>query len=472
MSLSKLSVPWIRKLLLKWVNRLNNIAIIGGGITGLAAAHYAKQAGAHVTLFEAGDRIGGKIKTIYQDGFTLEGGPDGYMARKPTLTELITELGLEEHLVRSKTGTSYIYVRQKLRQMPAGSVMGIPTKFWPMVKTDLFTWRGKFRAGFDLFLPRVYAGEDISLDRFFRTRLGSEVVDSMIGPLLSGIYNGTLEDMSIESTFPQFITIEQKTRSLILGMKALTPPVQAGAKTKEAGKFLSLDQGLGILVEALRPSIDRLETSTLVKSVRPHEVTLGNGTVERFDGIIIATSPNALGSLLEIPEAERLSQLKRTSSITVLAAFEESEVESSDGTGYVIAKAEGNALTACSWMHKKWPHMAPDGKALLRMYIGSEYVPNLMHEEDSTIAEFALNELRRIQQVGPPLFTKVERHIDTMPQYEVGHKQHVRAFEDALTKMDGIEACGAILYGVGLPDCVDSAKQAVERLNIKQAVSI
>lgn len=438
----------------------------------MAAAYYAKQAGAHVTLYEASDRIGGKIKTVYRDGFVLECGPDGYMARKPTLTELITELGLDDDLVRSMTGTSYIYVRNRLRQMPAGSVMGIPTKFWPMVKTDLFTWRGKFRAGMDLVLPRVYAGSDISLDTFFRARLGSEVVEAMIEPLLSGIYNGTLDDMSIESTFPQFITIEQKTRSLILGMKALTPPVQAGVKPREAGKFLSLGQGLGVLIDALRPSIDRLCLGTRVAAVRPHEVVLEDGTVESFDGIVLATSPNALGPLLGLPEAERLSSLKRTSSITVLAAFEKADVEALDGTGYVIAKSEGNALTACSWMHKKWPHMAPENKALLRVYIGSAFVPDLLTESDETIADFALRELRKIQHVGNPIFTRVERHVDTMPQYEVGHKQYVRAFEETLSSLDGVEACGAILHGVGLPDCVDSAKQAVTRIMARQVVSV
>ncbi len=438
----------------------------------MAAAYYAKQAGAHVTLYEASDRIGGKIKTVYRDGFVLECGPDGYMARKPTLTELITELGLDDDLVRSMTGTSYIYVRNRLRQMPAGSVMGIPTKFWPMVKTDLFTWRGKFRAGMDLVLPRVYAGSDISLDTFFRARLGSEVVEAMIEPLLSGIYNGTLDDMSIESTFPQFITIEQKTRSLILGMKALTPPVQAGVKPREAGKFLSLGQGLGVLIEALRPSIDRLCLGTRVAAVRPHEVVLEDGTVESFDGIVLATSPNAIGPLLGLPEAERLSSLKRTSSITVLAAFEKADVEALDGTGYVIAKGEGNALTACSWMHKKWPHMAPENKALLRVYIGSAFVPDLLTESDETIADFALRELRKIQHVGNPIFTRVERHVDTMPQYEVGHKQYVRAFEETLSSLDGVEACGAILHGVGLPDCVDSAKQAVTRIMARQVVSV
>jgi len=438
----------------------------------MAAAYYAKQAGAHVTLYEASDRIGGKIKTVYRDGFVLECGPDGYMARKPTLTELITELGLDDDLVRSMTGTSYIYVRNRLRQMPAGSVMGIPTKFWPMVKTDLFTWRGKFRAGMDLVLPRVYAGSDISLDTFFRARLGSEVVEAMIEPLLSGIYNGTLDDMSIESTFPQFITIEQKTRSLILGMKALTPPVQAGVKPREAGKFLSLGQGLGVLIEALRPSIDRLCLGTRVAAVRPHEVVLEDGTVESFDGIVLATSPNALGPLLGLPEAERLSSLKRTSSITVLVAFEKADVEALDGTGYVIAKGEGNALTACSWMHKKWPHMAPENKALLRVYIGSAFVPDLLTESDETIADFALRELRKIQHVGNPIFTRVERHVDTMPQYEVGHKQYVRAFEETLSSLDGVEACGAILHGVGLPDCVDSAKQAVTRIMARQVVSV
>lgn len=438
----------------------------------MAAAYYAKQAGAHVTLYEASDRIGGKIKTVYRDGFVLECGPDGYMARKPTLTELITELGLDDNLVRSKTGTSYIYVRNRLRQMPDGSVMGIPTKFWPMVKTDLFTWRGKFRAGLDLVLPRVYAGSDISLDTFFRARLGSEVVEAMIEPLLSGIYNGTLDDMSIESTFPQFITIEQKTRSLILGMKALTPPVQAGVKPRESGKFLSLGQGLGVLVEALRPSIDRLCLETRVAAVRPHEVVFEDGTGESFDGIVLATSPHALGPLLALPEAKRLSSLKRTSSITVLAAFEAADVAALEGTGYVIAKGEGNALTACSWMHKKWPHIVPENKALLRVYIGSAFVPDLLTASDDVIADFALRELRKIQDVGTPLFTKVERHVDTMPQYEVGHKQYVRAFEEAMSALDGVEACGAILHGVGLPDCVDSAKQAVSRIMTRQAVSV
>lgn len=461
-----------RETIRKWVNELKQIAIIGGGITGLAAAYYAKQAGAHVTLYEANDRLGGKIKTIHRDGFVLECGPDGYMARKPTLTDLIQELGLDGQLVRSKTGTSYIYVRQKLRQMPDGSVMGIPTKFWPMVKTDLFTWRGKFRAGLDLVLPRVYHGTDISLDTFFRTRLGPEVVESMIEPLLSGIYNGTLQDMSIESTFPQFITIERKKRSLILGMKALTPPVQAGATPREAGKFLSLRNGLGTLTEALRPAIDQLYLNTRVAAIRPHEVELSDGTVETFDGIILATSPEALGPMIGLAEAAQLSDLKRTSSLTVLAAFKETDVAALDGTGYVIAKREGNALTACSWMHKKWPHMAPAGMALLRVYIGSEHVPPLLKKDDETIAAFALDELRTIQHVGKPLFTKVERHLDTMPQYEVGHKAYVRSFNRALAALDGVEACGAILDGVGLPDCVDSAKRAVERLSVTPEVLV
>ncbi|MCT4778634.1 protoporphyrinogen oxidase, partial [Exiguobacterium aquaticum] len=156
----------------------------------------------------------------------------------------------------------------------------------------------------------------------------------------------------------------------------------------------------------------------------------------------------------------------------VLAAFEATDVEALDGTGYVIAKGEGNALTACSWMHKKWPHIAPENKALLRVYIGSAFVRDLLTESDDTIADFALRELRKIQHVGTPIFTRVERHVDTMPQYEVGHKQYVRAFEETMSSLDGVEACGAILHGVGLPDCVDSAKQAVTRIMARQAVSV
>ncbi|RYL94237.1 protoporphyrinogen oxidase [Sporolactobacillus sp. THM7-4] len=442
------------------------VIVIGAGISGLAAAYYVKkqQPRANVILLEASERIGGKVKTVRRDGFLIECGPDGYMARKPTLTELIKELDLEDKLVRSNTGTSYIYVRNRLRKMPKGSFMGIPTKMMPMVTTDLISPFGKLRAAMDLFIPRVYKDKDISLEEFFSRRLGSELVTNMIEPLLSGIYNGKLSDMSLEATLPQFVSVEKKYRSLILGMKQIQPPKQAGASKKNQGRFLTLSCGLDVLTEKLASFVDDIRLNVSVTHVEPGKVALDNGAVIEGEAILLATSPKQLGPLLDFREAWDLARDKRTTTATVAMAFEKGSVEAMDGTGYVISRKEGLDITACSWMDRKWPHTAPEGCSLIRTYVGKAEDDGIVQEEDDTIVSKALASLRKIGKVGNPLFSVVTRQIDNMPQYTVNHNQRVQAFEKALDRIPGIYACGAILHGVGLPDCVDGAKKVAEQI--------
>lgn len=440
------------------------VIVIGAGISGLAAVYYMKQnlPEAHITLLEASDRIGGKIKTVRRDGFVIECGPEGYMARKPTLTNLIRDIGLGDRLVHSGTGTYYIYVNHRLRQMPKGSVMGIPTKMLPMVTTGLVSPLGKLRAALDLLIPRVYQDKDISLKEFFERRLGSELVTNMIEPLLSGIYNGDLADMSLEATLPQFAAIEKKHRSLILGMKSIQPPKQAGTSKKSAGRFLSLSCGLDVLVEKLASYADEIRLKTPVDHVEPGKVTLSDGTVLNADSIILATSPKQLGPLLDFPEAWSLSNDKRTTTATVALAFKKEEVEQLDGTGYVVSRKEGLNITACSFMNHKWSYTAPEDCALIRTYVGTAEDAAIVEESDEAIEEKALADLRKVSKLGTPLFSVITRQIDNMPQYTVNHNQRVQAFEDALGKINGVYACGALLHGVGLPDCVDNAMHVAE----------
>ena len=205
------------------------VVIIGGGITGLSAAFYmqkeAREKGLalDVLLVEASNRLGGKIQTVRRDGFIIERGPDSFLIRKKSIGILAKDLGIEDELVKNATGQAYIFVNGKLHPIPAGSVMGIPTKLGPFLKTELFSLSGKLRAAGDLVMPRSSTTGDQSLGSFFRRRLGGEVVENLIEPLLSGVYAGDIDHMSLKSTYPQFYEVEKKHRSLILGMKKTTP---------------------------------------------------------------------------------------------------------------------------------------------------------------------------------------------------------------------------------------------------------
>jgi oxygen-dependent protoporphyrinogen oxidase len=440
------------------------VIIIGAGISGLAAVYYMKQKRpqAHVTLLEASDRIGGKVKTVRRDGFTIECGPEGYMARKPTLTQLIKDIGLGDQLVRSGSGTYFIYVNHRLRKMPNGSFMGIPTKLLPMVTTNLISPWGKLRAALDLLIPRVYQDQDLSLRYFFEKRLGKEMVTNMIEPLLSGIYNGDLSDMSLEATLPQFASIEKKYRSLILGLKSIQPPKQAGTSKKSAGRFLSLSCGLDALTDRLASYADEIRLNTPVARVESGSVTLEDGTELKANAIILATSPKQLGPLLDFPEAWSLTNDKRTTTATVALAFKREEVEALDGTGYVVSRKEGLHITACSFMDHKWSDASPEDCTLIRTYVGTSEDASIVEKSDAEIEKKALADLRKIGRLGTPLFSVVTRQIDNMPQYTVNHNQRVQAFENALAKINGVYACGAMLHGVGLPDCVDNALHVAE----------
>jgi oxygen-dependent protoporphyrinogen oxidase len=250
------------------------IVVVGGGITGLTTAYYlqkeaeATQLEVEVILIEASHRLGGKIHTLVQDGFVIERGPDSFLARKTSAAKLAEEVGMSKQLIRNATGKAYVLVNGKLHPMPGGSIMGIPTRMAPFITTGLFTIPGKIRASADFILPRSNIEGDQSLGKFFRRRLGDEVVENLIEPLLSGIYAGDIDQLSLLSTFPQFHQVEQKHRSLIIGMKKTnTPP--ADQKEKELGKFLTFSTGLQSFVDAIEK---KLNAQLVLKGVKVENV--------------------------------------------------------------------------------------------------------------------------------------------------------------------------------------------------------
>ncbi|MGG6313045.1 protoporphyrinogen oxidase [Paenibacillus macerans] len=464
-----------------------SIAVIGGGISGLSAAYYARNQlrdqgiDAGITVVEQADRLGGKIRTLRRDGFTIEQGPDSFIARKAAVLELTKELGLEHRL----TGTNplakrnYIMHRGRFHPMPPGLMLGIPTQVWPMVKTGLLSPAGKLRAAMDLLLPAKRGGEDESLGGFIRRRLGKEVLDNMTEPLLAGIYAGDTAQLSLRATFPQFMDMERKYRSLILGLlaskKQPPPKPQAGLpKAASASMFLTLEGGLTGLTDALTEALrdERIITGQavtgLVKHAERYELTLSGGERIEADGVIVAAPAFAAARLLgQVDEAAYLERIRYVSVANLAFAYRREDVPHDlNGSGVLIPRGEGRLMTAITWTSSKWLHSAPQGKVLLRAYIGrlgDQAWTTLSPEELQRRIAAELQDLMGI--AAEPLFCEISALPESMPQYPVGHVERLRELRGALrAKLPGVLLCGAGYAGVGIPDCIRQGKEAAAEM--------
>ncbi|WP_223700784.1 protoporphyrinogen oxidase [Sutcliffiella deserti] len=457
------------------------VFIIGGGITGLSAAYYLlkeikeKNLNMEVTLIEASNRLGGKIQTIKKDGYTIERGPDSFLERKTSAAKLAKDVGLESQLTNNATGQAYILLKGQLYPMPEGAVMGIPTKLSPFVTTGLFSPMGKMRAAADLILPASGNKDDQSLGSFFRRRLGDEVVENLIEPLLSGIYAGDIDKLSLQATFPQFQQVEQKYRSLILGMKQTTPKKPADAPKLKKGMFLTLTGGLQSLVDAMEEQLVGVKVLKAVKVDHiekygdySYGISLSNGEIMTADNIIITTPHFATASMLQNFKAVApLEKMKSTTVATVAMAFDKSAItEEIEGTGFVVSRNSDYTITACTWTHKKWLHTTPNGKVLLRCYVGRVGEEAIVEQSDEEIKQVVLDDLNKIMNISAlPEFTIITRWKQAMPQYAVGHKKMLDDIKDRLTEeMPGVFLAGSSFEGVGIPDCIDQGVAAVTKV--------
>ncbi|MFL6559148.1 MAG: protoporphyrinogen oxidase [Bacillus sp. (in: firmicutes)] len=458
------------------------IIIIGGGITGLTSAFYLQKAiqenhlPIEIKLIEASHRLGGKMQTVVRDGFTIERGPDSFLARKLSISRLAKEVGMDDQLVHNSTGKSFVLVNEKLHSMPGGSIMGIPTEVGPFITTGLFSIPAKLRAAADFILPRSESGKDQSLGQFFRRRLGDEVVENLIEPLLSGIYAGDIDQLSLMSTFPQFYEVEQKYRSLIIGMKKSTPsqPKTPDSKEQSKGAFLTFKTGLQSFAEAIEAKIDPKlilkghRVDKITKQGNTYEVYLNNGETLVADSIIAATPHKITQSMFaDYRLFDPFKSVPSTSVATVALAFPEEAVKNDiDGTGFVVSRNSDYSITACTWTHKKWAHSTPKGKVLLRCYVGRSGDETIVDLSDDRIIKIILDDLKKTMDITmSPDFAVISRWKNSMPQYTVGHKKRVAdIFEHMSAELPGIFLAGSSYGGVGLPDCIDQGVEAVQNV--------
>ena len=464
--------------------------VIGGGIAGLAAAHSLVEhgnGGVQVTLVEALPRLGGKIETLRDDGFIIEGGPDVFITTKPAAGALCEALGLGSHVVETRKDTQRTYVVRdgRLHPMPGGLTSFVPTRWSEFVSTRLVSWPGKARMGLEPLVRRDAEPADESMEAFFSHRLGREAYERLVEPMLAGIYAGRGSALGMEATFPQYRRMVREHGSLLrasLAARSAPPPPQP-----PRGLFASLQGGLGELVSTLEGQLRErgvaINTSTRASALARRDGGGWQASLAREghsdeqwtgDHVILATPAWATAQLLEPLHpalAAQLRSIRYASTATLSFAFAASAMTRPlDAHGFLIPRVEGCPLLACTWSSSKWAGRAPAHSVLLRVYLGGDGREGDLDVDDATLRQRALHALHELMGFrAEPLRTWIHRWPQAMPQYEVGHQERVRAIERELASLEGLELAGAGYRGLGIPDCITDGQRAARAVLAERA---
>jgi len=462
---------------------MKKIIIIGGGIAGLATAYRIQRkisegADLECVLLEGSDRFGGKISTEKSDGFVIERGPDSFISQKPAAIQLCKQLGLEDRLTGTNPNSpnTFVYTGGKLMTMPDGLSLMIPTKFLPFALTPLFSLPGKIRMALDLLIPRKEGDSDESLASFVRRRMGEEALSKMAEPMLAGIYASDPEKMSIGSTFPMFVETERKYRSLIIGMLARKKAMLMNSSkhpTTSYSLFMTLKDGLGEMVDAVikkSPNVQfksGAKVAALEKKEDGWHAKLEDGWEYQADAIILAT-PAAITSKILHPiapdSAELLNRIHYVTTATVTLGYKkEGFSHSLDGFGFVVPKAEGCSILACTWTSSKFPHRAPEGHVMLRCYLGGAIQEEIAEKDSETLEKLVRDDLQKIMGIKEtPVFCKVFQNHKSNVQYHVNHSERIDAIMENLKNFPGLFLTGSAYHGIGIPDCIQDGNQTAE----------
>ena len=454
------------------------LVVVGGGITGLAAAHHAlelareRRIALELTLVEARERLGGTIATERAGGFLIEAGPDSFLSEKPWALALCRRLGLEDRLARTDDRYRKVFVWHagRLHPLPDGWELLAPTRLAPFLSSRLFSWPGKLRMAFDLVLPRGIA-DDESLGAFVRRRLGREALERVAQPLVAGIYTADPDDLSLTATMPRFAELEKQERSIILGLRRARETGVSGARWS---LFVTLKEGMEDLVAALAT---RLQPGTVLLKQRVAgverrgdrwRVATAEGADLDADRVIVATESHAAARMLRYVDptlATLLAEIPYASSATVTLGYRRADVAHPlDGFGFVVPHAQKRALLACTFSSVKYAGRAPEGDVLLRAFVGGALNEAVLELDDAPLVMRARAELREALGItAAPALARVFRWPKAMPQYHVGHLARVETIERRAGALPGLDLAGGAYRGVGIADCVRSGEAAAER---------
>jgi len=461
------------------------IAVIGGGISGLAAAHRLTEldGSVQVALFEAGDRLGGAIQTERRDGFLIDRGPDNFVTVYPWAVQLCRRIGLEDQLLSTdeKHRRAFVVHKGRLQEIPEGFVLMAPSRIWPVLTTPILSPLGKLRLAWEYFVPPRQDDGDESFASFVTRRLGRQTYERIVQPLISSIYTADAEKLSIGATMPQFVEMERKYGSLIRGTKQRAA-ARKGAATKTSGArygmFVAPRDGMISLVDALAARLPegaaRLD-SPITRVTRRGDgrwdvhVAGASAAVEVFDAVIVAVpAPKAAELLGEVDWqlADDLTGIEYVGSAVVSVAYLRDQIQHRlNGFGFVVPVVENRRTLAGSFSSVKYPGRAPIGYELMRVFVGGacqEEISRLPDDELQTLVHDELVQLLGIR--GEPMMCTITRYDAAMPQYHVGHVARVERIERRTAALANFALAGNAYHGVGVPQCIHTGEQAAEKV--------
>lgn len=468
-----------------WPSRRKRAVIVGGGISGLTAAHRLQELAPdiEVRLFEAAPRLGGVLETVRQDGYLIERGADNFITNVPWGIDLCRRLGLGDQLLQTNHQHRHAFVvrRGRLHRIPEGFVIMAPSRIWPVVTTPILSPWGKLRMAWEYFVPKRREEGDESLASFVTRRFGRETYERLVQPLIGGIYTGDPEKLSVRATMPRFQDMERDHGSLIRAVwkQAAKPRSQMqGGSGARYSMFMTLRDGISSLIDALAGKLPSgsVRTGTPVTRLARDPsggwvVSVGGAHAETLHGDAVVLAPKALAAARLLAElhpqfARTLAEIPHASCSVVSLGYRREQISHAmDGFGFVVPHSENRQVISGSFSSVKYPGRAPEGGALVRAFIGGELQPELAALPDDELTAIARDELGQLLGIsGEPALVLISRYEQAMPQYYVGHGERVQQIEAGLKDLPGLFFTGNAFGGVGIPFCIHKSEKVAEKV--------
>jgi protoporphyrinogen/coproporphyrinogen III oxidase len=467
---------------------MERVVVVGGGISGLAAAWEltggaTPQPGAPaITLLESSPQLGGPLQSDVVGGRVVDLGPDGFLGRRREAIDLCGEVGLADALVPIAARGASVWARGRLRTLPEGHALGIPTRFWPTARSGIVGVRGSLGLARDVVLPRPHGRGPIgdrAIGPLVSHKLGQRVVDMLVDPLIGGIHAGSVDDMSTAATFPPLLAAAQRRGGLMRALRAEVPaPDPEGPPL-----FWAVNGGMASLIGALKVALQERGVDICLSSSADHLERAGQRgwTVvtarQAFeaDAVVLATPAPTTAALLRPHDDEVAGLLEAIDyASVVLVTFQvgtDDLPETMHGTGFLVPRRSPHkgrepwAVTACTYLDRKWSHLERDDDVLLRASLGRVNDTRVSEWSDAEVADRAWNELGALMGVdGQPIGARVTRFENAFPQYRVHHLLRTAGIESALARMGGVAVAGGAYRGVGIPACIASGRSAATTL--------
>lgn len=465
------------------IQSIQRVAVIGGGVTGLAAAHRLTELDPDlsITLFESGDQLGGVVQTLERDGYRIERAADMFITRDPWAVDLCRRIGFEDQLLETNRDARRAFVvrRGRLHPVPDGFTLMTPVKIWPVVATPILSPLGKLRLACEYLVPPKRDDVDESLDSFCRRRLGREAYERLVQPLISSIYTADPKQLSMRASMPQFFDMEKKNGSLARGMRKLTKARRPGAQGTGAryGLFVTPRNGLGTFVDAIAARLPEgsVRCNTSIQKMTAHKdggwdlLSEGSEQPERFDAVIVATPASQAATILadvDEPLSTSLRGITYAGTVILAMGFRRDQFSHAmDGAGYVVPIIENRRVLSVSFSSVKFSGRAPEDSVLLRVFVGGACQAELLDLDNNHLQKIVEEELQEVLGLnGKPQFCEFFRWPGAMPQYHVGHLHKVKEIEERAETLPNFALAGNAFRGVGIPYCIHSGEQAAERV--------